>query len=742
MSQENYAENVTIINCDKEPIHIIPQIQTHGFLLVCDPSSLKITQGSDNTITHINVELKKLLNQPIEKLLPSTLVKELQEIISNEKTFLPKQITLAEKEWLMIPHLENNHLILDFEPTGKILDPLFFQEQLTKILNELDAANSISEMCQQAASLVKYLFDYDRVMLYKFDEEWNGKVIAEEKEDEMQSWLGLHYPATDIPKPARDIFLKQGVRMISDVYYESAAISPVNSPINNAPLNLSKSEIRGVSPIHIEYLKNMKVSASLTAAVVLNGKLWGLLACHHNTPKFVSYHQRQSCKFLTQVFSNKLALKTTNTFLEKIAYSENIRKKLMIQMRSMDQISRALCKFKPKFTDLIECGGGAVYLDGKLSLCGKTPDKNEVLELIEEILNKEKNQLFHTQSLMKNFPSAEKYKHKASGILSVRVGSEEKENYLIWFRPEESQVVDWGGNPEKNGVVKDGVEYLSPRKSFERWSEKVSGVSSSWQAYDFEAANSLQDSITYVIVQQQKDKISTLNEQLVEANQELETFSYSVSHDLRAPLRGIDGYAHILKEEYSDQLEEYGQEAIQTIIESAEEMDILIEDILTYAKAGKGKLQLETFSLKRLVENILVKHNVKKSYPSTEIIINENLPKIEGDRRMISQLINNLLGNALKYSTQVKNPKVEIGYKTENEKNIFFVKDNGIGFDPSLKDKIFDVFSRLAGDDYAGSGIGLAIAKKVVDKHDGEIWVETKPDKGSTFYFTLLEEER
>ncbi|MCL6218863.1 ATP-binding protein [Zunongwangia pacifica] len=736
MSKTAYSEQeVNITNCDREPIHIIGKSQEHGVIIVCDVETLNISQCSENISAILGISHTKALGQSLEQVLSKKVASSFKKKLANKESLLPKKLKIGEQKFLCIPSISGEHLIIDVEPSGKSIDPIHFQEQLTKILTELDESESVNDMCQQAALLVKHLFDYDRIMIYKFDEEWNGEVVAEVKEPELESWLGLHYPATDIPKPAREIFMKQGVRIISDVHYKASPIVPEISPITGQPLDISSSELRAVSPIHIEYLKNMKVGASLTAAIVLNGQLWGLVACHHYLPKFITYHQRQSCLFLTQVFSNKLAVKTANTFLENISKSDEVRKKLVLQMTSIRNIADALYRFDPKFTDIIECSGGALVMDNEIYLVGKTPERPQVESLFQKFLKKQEL-FFSAKCLSKVFPEASEYCDKASGIISAQIG-EQGDAYLIWFRPEAKETVNWGGNPEKIGYVKDGIEYLTPRKSFERWTEKVAGVAKPWEDYDYEAVNALRESITHILVKKQKEQIDNLNSKLVEANKELETFSYSVSHDLRAPLRGIDGYARILKDHYMDRLDDYSQKAVKTIVRSASEMDTLIEDILSYSKVGQTKLSKQIISIQHIVENAFDAQNVENNYPKTTIKIAEKLPKIMGDRRMISQLVNNLISNALKYSAKKENPVVEIGYAHEGDKIIYFVKDNGVGFDPKHKDKIFEVFSRVATDDFTGSGIGLSIAKKVVDKHKGELWVETTPGEGATFYFSL-----
>ncbi|HSI70247.1 MAG TPA: ATP-binding protein [Gillisia sp.] len=729
-----YPDKVNLTNCDREPIHIIGVSQAHGVILACNKTTLEITQCSANSYKILGQEAGELIGKHISVLLPEDILRALA-IEGEEKILLP-EVKINNTTFLVIAHNSNNSLLLDIEPAGDNLNPVQFQEQLSKILNELNAAETSEEIGKRAVGLVKYLYAYDRVMLYQFDEEWNGEVLAEEKDDHLESWLGLHYPASDIPKPSRDLFLKQGVRIIQDVNYTPAPIHPEYSPVDNKPLDLSRSELRGVSPIHIQYLQNMKVGASLTAAIVLNGKLWGLLACHHYTPKFVNYHQRQSVKLLTQVLTNRLAMVTSNIFKKRSGEAKAIRELIINRLRGAVNIGNALASGKPALPDIVGSSGAALFYKGELSLIGKTPSKEEVENLVSSFISREEK-LFHTRSLEKLYPEAAKYKDKASGVLSVKLG-DEKDNYIIWFREETAQTVDWGGKPQKKETIKDGMVVLSPRKSFEKWTEKVSGIALPWQDYELDAAIAFRESLTYVILEQQQEEIKSLNEKLNFVNRELEAFSYSVSHDLRAPLRGIRGFAKILKEDAEGSLDEDGVKALNIILRSATEMDSLIEDLLLFAKLGEESVPQTPVNINNLITSILSSYNLKEDYPRTNIQIEEGLPEVVGNKRLLNQLFSNLISNALKYSEKKENPLVQIGCNLDKAGNsIYFVKDNGIGFDLKFKEKIFKVFTRLAGNDYPGTGIGLAIARKVIDKHGGELWVESIPGEGSAFYFTF-----
>lgn len=729
-----YPEKVDITNCEKEPIHIIGKVQSHGVLITCEAKTLTISQTSNNTSENFQIKPDDLLQKPLSRLIGTGGETELRERLESKKLLLPEELVLNGRSFIMLPHVSDGHLLLDFEPLEKTNDSVSFQQQLTHILNNLRSAESVEALCGEAAVLTREIFGYDRVMIYRFDDAWNGEVIAEQKEQRAESWLGLHYPASDIPSQSRNLFLKHRVRIISDVNDIPIPLVPQLSPVDQKPLDLSRSSLRAVSPIHIEYLQNMGVGASLTAAIVINGKLWGLIACHHNTAKFLNYYQRESCRFLAQMFSNELALRETNSFLEKTESSGRQREKLVEQMQRTGELPNALTEQEVKITDLISCGGGAVFLNGELSLTGNTPSKEEVLYLIANFLSQKNEALFYCKDLSQRFPEAAGYKETASGVLSYRIA---ENNYVIWFRPEVVQTVSWGGNPAKKVTYNEEKQRLGPRKSFEKWTEELRGIAESFKDFDLSIAKSLGDNISYFIQVKQSNEIESLNRQLMEANKELELFSYGLSHDLRAPLRGINGYLNIIKEDYEVSFGEDGAKLLDTTLGLTEKMDRLIEGILSYFKHSTGELNVKEFCTNDLVEEVLAFLDARAAYPSTRIAVQEGMPPMYGDRRMLFQVWANLINNAFIYSSRQEDPEVQIGAISREEKIIYFVKDNGIGIAPEYKEKIFATFSRLAGDKFKGSGIGLSLVKRVLQKHDGEVWVESEPGRGAAFYFSL-----
>ncbi|WP_289021586.1 ATP-binding protein [uncultured Salegentibacter sp.] len=737
MSEEQVwsSASLDVRNCEKEPIHLIGKTQAHGVVVVLNPKTFKVTQASENTLKFFGISHEDFLGSSLERLIGKPSFERLETAIAKESGFNAETLQINGQEFVMLPHFSENNLILDFEVLGTTWKASQFQQQLTSIINGLDGVEETTALCAKAAKLIKDIFNYDRVMVYRFDEEWNGEVVAEQKEEHLETWLDLRYPASDIPAQSRELFLKHKVRIISDVNYEPVPISPEISPITGKALDLSKSSLRGVSPIHIEYLQNMKVGASLTAAIIVNGSLWGLVACHHYSAKFINYFHRETCKFLAQVFSNKVSAIQTGIFNQKFNEKSTLRQKITEELNIEDSLIENLLGTSLPFTSLVESTGGAVILNQEIELFGKTPSKEEVIDLCS-FLNGKNQSVFYTKSLKDKYDSAENYKKVASGVLSFKLGKS-KDSFIMWFRPEMAETVSWGGNPNNKVSYNQEKQRLSPRKSFKKWTEKLDGISHSWKDYEIETVKAFGEGLNQFLLAKQKEEIARLYRELQEANKDLELFSFGISHDLRGPLRGINGFAKILKEDFSRELPAEATKAINTILSTSHKMEVVIDDILSFSKITSGDLKKTSFSTRKLIDELLLSFNIENNYPSSEVVIEENLPETFGDRRMIWQVWSNLLGNALKYSEQAKNPKIEIGATLQHDKDVFYIKDNGVGIPAGDRDKIFKVFSRASKSQFKGTGVGLSIVARIIEKHRGEIWLDSEPNKGTTFFFNF-----
>lgn len=733
---QNYPEEINLENCSKEPIHIIGKTQEHGLFLTCDRKGLMICQVGKNAGDIVGVPAEDLLGRRIDILFSEPDIDKLMVLWEKGELSVNFEVEVGEKRFILLAHLSGEQCIIEIEPLSTEIK-VNLQANLSRILDQLNERKSISELCHSAAGLTKDLFGYDRIMIYRFDAEWNGEVVAENKLPEFESWLGLHYPATDIPEQSRKMFHKNKVRIISNVDYNPVPITPEISPVTGVPLDLSNTSLRAVSPIHIEYLNNMKVGASLTVAIIVKDKLWGLLACHHMKPKFLDFYGRESCRFLVQVLSTQIALKEAREFLEQTNNTQKLKRDLIAQMEEGAEIPVALTEGKVKFTDLVDCGGGAIYFDDKWYTTGEVPNPQDIEDLFFNFLIHQEESIFSTSNLAEVYSKAASYKEMASGVLSLRIA---ENKFLIWFRPEVVQTVSWGGNPNRKAFFNEEKQRISPRKSFDKWIEKVSETSHPWKDFDFGIARAIRENISYLVLAKQSQEIEQLNEELLQVNKDLELFSYGLSHDLRAPLRGIRGYLDIISEDFSGAMEPEGKKFLKMTSDLSVKMDDLIDNILAYSRLShSGRMDFEEIDVDELIQEVLEFSTINGSYPGTRVVIEKTSLKIAAERRMIFQVWANLVNNALKYSAEKESPEVIIGSRKISGKTVFFVRDNGIGIKNEFKDKIFETFSRLVGSRYKGSGIGLAIVKKIVEKHDGQIWVESEPGIGSTFYFYLTD---
>ncbi len=739
-----YSVKYDLSNCENEPIHLIRLVQAHACLIACDPSDFSIIQVSDNTEVIIGYAPDQLLQTSLGKILPNNIFLQIKEEVSKGGTFKqinPLRTNIYYQDYTIYHHLivhinPDGILIVEVEPFDNQVIKTSFQYVLSDAIQNIQRA-SYDQLFDQMAQEVKKITGFDRVMVYRFDNNNDGEVIAEAKEDFVEPYLGLKYPASDIPSQARVLYLKNKTRILADVSSTSARIIPVLAKDTKKPLDLTHSVARGLSPIHLEYLQNMGVRATMSISIILDDRLWGLIACHHYTPKFLDYAIRFTCQFMTQIFSGHLALEAANLFRTSVLKTNLTRAKLFESMSDDYNVFDGLTGQDQTVMHLIDCDGAVVITEHQVSLLGTTPTEEEVKELCEWLDDKTDTLVFETNSLTKLYEPAKKYKEKAAGILVIKFALNPNE-FIIWFRPEVTQEVYWGGNPNK-AILKNG-ERMSPRKSFQKWKETVKGLSRRWEKYEIDAAIALRNDIREFIMQR-FNEIKQLNKQMEAAYQELETFSYSVSHDLRSPLRNIDGFTQILKEEYGDRMDEWGTEILNTIMESTKKMNTLIDDILNFSRLGRKSMEFQSVSTQELVENAIKEVLPINKADAVEIILPASLPNLWGDKSLLQQLFINLISNAVKYSQKKSKPIIEIGSKQAGDYTLVNIKDNGIGIDMKYANKVFGVFDRLVSEEeYPGTGIGLAIVHRIITRHEGEVSVESKIGKETTFWVKLPNE--
>ncbi|WP_170110418.1 ATP-binding protein [Flavilitoribacter nigricans] len=734
-----YTVNYDLNNCDQEPIHIIRVVQSYACLLGVDVQSFSIIHVSDNSQQILGLPHEEVLSQNLADLLHPEIMEQIRSGLQENDFLSINPIIIKsfgghilDTTYHLIAHLQDQTMILEFEQRDPLVSSSRFLQRSDRAVQKIQSARDVNNLFHETASEIKVLTGYDRVMIYQFDEEYNGIVIAEAKEDHLSPYYQLRYPASDIPRQARALFLRNQVRIIVDAQSEPAQIIPAVHPETGTPLDQTDSVARGVSPIHIEYLNNMGVRASMSVAIVKENKLWGLIACHHYQPKLVDYRVRNMIKFLSRIISGHLALQEAHDFREQGLQTNIVRSHLLEQMSRNWSVLEGLMQNKFTLLDLNQASGAALLLDGRLHTIGECPSEEKIMELIDWLENNTDSSVFETNELSAHWPAGLEIKDVASGLLSLQIAHTPPE-YILWFRPEIIQTVNWGGNPEKAVTFSGEQMRLSPRKSFDIWKEQVQNTAKPWDRNDINSAIALRNDIKEIIIEKYQE-IRKLNQNLLEAYKDLESFSYSVSHDLRMPLRTIEGFSQILEEDYKDKLDDYGQQVIQTISSSIGKMNGFINDLLALSKISLNDLIINKLNPASQIEQVW------NSFPEAErqrvqFQLKDPMPPVYAEVTSLRQLLSNLLSNAIKYSRHQEIPMIEVGADSDGKSTVIYVRDNGIGMDPKHHQRIFDVFSRLVSDkDYEGTGVGLAIVKKVVDKHRGEVWVESEKGGGSTFY--------
>ncbi|MBC1219003.1 GAF domain-containing protein [Nostoc sp. UCD121] len=776
------TQATALTNHDRKPIHIPGSIQPHGVLLALS-TQLEILQVSNNTRAYVDKEPKDLLGKPLSYLLEAQQVEAVKQClvkkIGSPNTFKVSINTLhGVRDFDAIAHRTEEAVILELEPTDSKYEVSFlgFHALAGEAIAKMQITSNLVEFLHLVAEEVQKIIGFDRVMVYQFDESGAGSVVAEVKREDLSPYLGLHYPATDIPAQARELYTRCFLRFLPDLTAEPIELIPTQNPTTHQPLDLSYSVLRSFDWCCAEYHQNMGVKGLLVISLIQDKKLWGLISCHHQTPKHISYEVRKMCEFLGQIVCSELAHKISNSEWDYKVKLKSLQSEFLESISQADNFIDALIKPEIRLLDFVSASGAAVCLDNEINLVGATPNIDRVRALIEWADTQVSDNLFSTDSLPKLYPEALIFKDTASGLLLLRI-SKVRRYYILWFRPEVIQTVHWAGNPQESiQAEEDGSYTQSPRKSFEQWQETVRLTSLPWKGCELESAIALSNAIVGIVLSK-ADELAKINLELERSNQELASFAYAASHDLKEPLRGIYNFSTVLLEDYAQVLDDDGIECLQTVVSLSVRMETLINALLRLSQLGQAHLREQATDLNELLNQVIdVFRASRQDSALVDIRIPRPLPTIQCDRVLVNEVFSNLLGNAFKYNDKAEQ-WVEIGYLSQEEAGgqgagkdellmidqspipnsqyfdfaqykfpmpnaqcpIFYIRDNGIGIPRHHLETIFRLFKRLHSQEKygGGAGAGLAIVKKIVELHNGQIWVESTVGVGSIFYFTL-----
>ncbi|OBA64319.1 histidine kinase [Mycobacterium sp. 1100029.7] len=491
---------IDLDNCAREPIHIPGSIQPRGVLAVVQEPAFEVRQVSANVAELLGRSVDAVVARHLSALIGPEHAARVEQVASTFGSL--RQHNPLECMIDVGGERRAFDAILHREPGGVLLveleiaygeRPVSFPNTYQAVrgaVEELNRASTLTELYDTAARAVRDLTGFDRVMVYRYDEEYNGEVVAESKRDDLNSFLGLHYPSTDIPAQARSLYEKNWIRLISDIDYTPAPLVPSIDPKTGTPLDLTYATLRSVSPIHIEYLQNMGVHASMSISLLRQGRLWGLIACHHYAgPHLPPFGTRAAAEFLGSTLSLRLVDRFEDEQLQKRLTSQAVLGKLTAAtLDDREPLTEALLG-APDLLDLVPADGVVVSIEGELQTRGSVPSPEVVAAVIEWARGAD-DEIASSECLSREVPTLELDPQLAAGALVLNLPDGQ---YAMWFRREVLRSVDWGGDPHNKAIaVSEGdAMRLSPRKSFDRWREIVHQRSEPWTLSETESAGSL-----------------------------------------------------------------------------------------------------------------------------------------------------------------------------------------------------------------------------------------------------------
>lgn len=467
-------ESITFADCDREPIHIPGTIQPHGALLILNRDGY-VNQCSANVGELLGVTVEQALGSSLDKLVGVDAGLLISTTVSNERlednpVFLDRAL-INEKWFNIIVHKRDDLTLLELELVNEGSSVLVsgVYPAFSRSVANLQQRLSLVELLDTGAREIQKLTSFDRVLIYQFGPDWAGTVVAEARTDRLPSYMDLRFPESDIPRQARELYRLNRTRLIADANYRPVPIVPVDNPITGKTPDLTYSALRSVSPVHLEYLKNMGTAASMSISIIRDGELWGLIACHHHTPARVPVQIRFACELIAQVLSSQLAAAGEHEASALRAQLAASQQRLLEQLSAAESFVDTIVANTDDMLHCVRANGAAVVFQDRCEVMGRTPGPDQVRELADWLSGQPEKDVFVTGELSKKYPPGESYRQVASGLLAVSI-SEIDVGYLFWFRPDKSAEVRWAGNPTKIEVAIDGQ--FHPRKSFQTWTER------------------------------------------------------------------------------------------------------------------------------------------------------------------------------------------------------------------------------------------------------------------------------
>ena len=738
--QDQQAFEELLANCADEPIRFPGAIQPHGLLLTLTEPALQIIQVSANVETLLARAPESLIGQPLHSLIgaehTAQVLEALQQTTFSEAAPLRFELNGTAFEGLL--HRHQGVLILELEIHVQNFQPrnvAGVKTHLGRMLQRLQAATTLQALYDISVKEIQAMTGYDRVLIYRFEEEGHGQVIAEASDPSIEVFNGLFFPASDIPEQARELYRTNWLRIIPNADYQPVPLVPKLRPDTQTPLDLSFATLRSVSPIHCQYMKNMGVLSSMSISLLKGDKLWGLISCGNRQPLHVPHELRMACQTIGQVLSLQIsAMETLELTRQREEKVEALARLNQAMVDSPQNVFDGLAQQPATLMALVNAGGIAIIEDKQLHRYGNCPEPEEIRAL-HKWLQARGEPVFASHHLSSVYPAAAQYQAVASGVLALSL-PKPVDNGVLWFRPEVKENINWSGDPRKPLDLEnsDAGLRLRPRTSFEIWKVEMAGISTKWSHGDLFAASDLRRSALENDLARQVRR----EQEAVRARDELVAV---VSHDLRNPMTVISMLCGMMQKAFSSEGAHTSRRistAIDTMQQATARMNTLLEDLLDTSKIDAGRYSITPQPLdvglifeeaQSLLSPLAHDKDISISFQADPDL------RIHADPERLFQVLSNLVGNAIKFTPRMGT--VGVHAKSVGDEIVFIVRDSGEGIPKEHLPHVFDRYWTVKEGNPTGTGLGLYITQGIVEAHGGQIVAESEPGQGSEFRFTV-----
>ncbi|WP_431271869.1 HWE histidine kinase domain-containing protein [Dankookia sp. P2] len=498
---EPIADGLDLTSCDREPIHLLGTVQPFGVLLAATTDGI-IRYVSDNAAAHLGMPPAEVLGRPLHEVLERQALHDirgrLQVLHGHGQTerIFGLELVKGRGHYDVAVHIQpglDRLTVIEAEPSSA--DPGFDPVSTVKgMMARLLRTRDMGAFYDQAARQLRAVLGFDRVMVYRFHHDGAGEVVGESMAGHLEPYRGLHYPASDIPRQARALYCRNWLRLIADV---NASPAPLVALQGGAPLDLSDSVLRSVSPIHLEYLRNMGVGASLSVSVMRGTELWGLLACHNATPIVPGFQRRSTAELFGQLFSLQVETLERAEVARYEADARAVHDRVLAAISSGGDMLSGFAHVAAELRAVVPCDGVAICFGGETEVSGQVPDREQMAGLVAALNQMDTSHVLAADNIARLHPPAAAHAAAASGMLVVPI-SRLPRDYLIFFRRELVRSVTWAGDPTK--PVEPGTGLLHPRQSFAAWREEIRGHSAPWTEPELRMAESLRITLLEVVL--------------------------------------------------------------------------------------------------------------------------------------------------------------------------------------------------------------------------------------------------